>query len=453
MVYDHDLKLRFEPVEFPGFLSYLEVRPIGINNSNLLACLYNHCGPKKNFPKLFLVDENGEIVNEHNFPESSKITRSLCIADHDGKTRFNIVGADGHISVFDRDLQLVSEQDLKYSVYTKSSLHTDLNNDGAKEWIFTTSDQGLLITDGDFKNPVILHHHFPLCAKNSPIIMNGKDIPSLFLYYDDEYLTIRYSKNPMAPLRFLIYLGIYLAIWSFILLIQKLQMIRIRNNEKIHNQIVNLQLKSYRNQMDPHFTFNVFNTMAGKIRKESPDSYKAFIEFSNLIRKILLSSDSITRSIEDELSQLKSYLELEKLRFADRVNYVIQVGDEVDQDMHIPKMVLQTYVENAVKHGIRHKPDSGTVSIQIRKQNNAISIEIKDDGVGREKAKELATDSTGFGLKLMDNYFHLFNEYNVVKIKHEIIDLYDEQNNPAGTKVKILIPLNFSYKLKKHGKR
>ncbi len=113
-------------------------------------------------------------------------------------------------------------------------------------------------------------------------------------------------------------------------------------------------------------------------------------------------------------------------------------------------MILQIYVENAIKHGIMHKEGQGQVSIQIRKLAKDLEIEIKDDGIGRKKAKEISTaNSNGFGLKIMDNYISLFNTYNISKISSEIHDIYDDANLPMGTKVLIYIPLNFSYRLGK----
>lgn len=448
MVYNHDLKLRFEPLKFSGFLSALQIEPIELDNQKLLVCFYNHLGTLENFPKLLLLNGTGTLIKELNFPKSSKIERSLRVSYDQNTIQFNIIDAKGKINVYNRDFKLIKEHHLNYDIRPYTT-RVDLDNNGSKEWLFSSIDNGLLITDQDFRNPVILKHHFPLNSSPSPIIMNGIGTPSMFLYFKNEYIIIKYGKNPLADLKYLVYIGIYLAVWLFISFIRKLQLIQLQKNERIRSQIVNLQLKSYRSQMDPHFTFNVFNTIAYKIKKENPKSYAAFMEFSNLIRKMLLSSDSITRSIEDELSHLKSYLELEKLRLPDKLSYSIAVEKEIDMSTLIPKMILQTYVENAIKHGIRHKNESGSVTILISKNNNNLLIEIIDDGIGREQAKAYSNDSTGFGLKIMDNYFSLFNEYNVSKITYEIIDLFDDQQLPKGTKVKILVPLNFSYKLKK----
>ncbi len=225
------------------------------------------------------------------------------------------------------------------------------------------------------------------------------------------------------------------------------QLVQLEKKNRIRNEIVQLQLKNMKNQMNPHFTFNVFNAIASKIRKESPKTYPDFIQFSKLIRNILESSDKITRSLSEEISYLESYLELEKLRFPDKFDYVIEMDDGIDTSTKVPKMILQTYVENAIKHGIRHKERKGHIEVSITSDNKNITISIKDDGVGRAKAKELSTDSTGFGLQIMENYYRLFNEYNEARIAHEIIDLYDNTGKPSGTKVVVSIPLKFSYRI------
>jgi len=450
MAFDHRLKLLFEPIEFPGFRSKLDVLPVSINDSNFFAGFYNHTGPKDNYPKLFLVNTKGEIIREHKFPKSSRIPRSLHITKNKGKTLFNVFDAKGFISVFDQEFQLISEHKLSFPT-SNAPIYIDLDKNETEEWIFET-EGGLLISDTDFKHPVIFMHHFPINFYEFSIILNGDDRPTLFFYSDNEFVSLQYFNNPLALLRFPIYMGIYLSIWFFIVLIRKLQLIQIKKQESIRNQIVNLQLKGFRNQIDPHFTFNVFNTIASMIRKENPKTYPHFIQFSKLIRNILESSDKITRTLEEEINYLESYLELEKLRFSDKFDYSIKIENNIDISKKIPKMILQTYVENAIKHGIKHKKGKGLVNVKISKIKNSISFEITDDGIGREKAKEVSKNSTGFGLKIMDNYFKLFNEYNDTKIKYEIIDLFDKQNIPAGTKVRILIPLNFSYKLKKLGK-
>ncbi|MBN1197909.1 MAG: histidine kinase, partial [Bacteroidales bacterium] len=225
-----------------------------------------------------------------------------------------------------------------------------------------------------------------------------------------------------------------------------------QRRELVKRQIMELQLKAIKNQMDPHFTFNVFNTIAALIQQENPSIYKPFLIFTKLIHNTLESTDKIIMPLSLEIDFLRNYLDLELLRTPNKFDYFIDVSDEIDVNRKVPKMLLQIYVENAVKHGLRHKSDKGWLKVSVEQSDQSLKIEVTDNGIGRAKAKEISTDSTGFGLKIMENYFNLFNEFNNSKIQHEIIDLFDNENHPMGTKVRILIPLHFSYKFIGHGR-
>jgi sensor histidine kinase YesM len=220
--------------------------------------------------------------------------------------------------------------------------------------------------------------------------------------------------------------------------------------EKIETEkkITELQLNTIRGQIDPHFTFNVINSIASVIYKEDKESaMKMFNKFSNLLRVVITSSAKTYRSIDDEISFVKNYLEIEKFRFKDKFEYSITLDKNVDKYKNIPKMVIQTHVENAIKHGLMHKEKEGKLSISIKCNDNENIIIIEDNGIGREKAKHLSTKSTGIGLKIINSYYDLFNKYNKEKIIQEIIDLEDVSDNSSGTKIIIKIPLNFNFKL------
>lgn len=447
MAFDSDFNLLFDPIEFPGITSSVTVYPVEMKGNYVLVCFYNHCGPLDNYPKLFILDMNGIIINEYNFPKSIKIRRDLVITSDKEIIHFNIIDENGKIQVFNDKLEIINEYELNVKV-SPTFWTYDLNNDGNEERIINTNHRsGFLITDNNFSNIIEMTFDFPVVFSETSIIKNGDNLPSILITGDKKYTIAKYENNVLYYLQYLIYISIFLFIWFFIILIRKLQMIQIKKKEKIQKEIVNLQLKSFRNQMDPHFTFNVFNTIAHKIQEESPKSYKAFMEFSNIVRSTLISSEKITRSIDEELNQLVSYLELEKIRFPDKLTYSINIDKNIDHSMHVPKMILQTYVENAIKHGIRHKKSKGNVSIKLYRSDKYVYFQITDDGVGREKSKEYSGDSTGFGLKIMNNYFKLFNENNSSKIKSEIIDLYDDNKQPAGTQVTIAIPINFKMSL------
>jgi LytS/YehU family sensor histidine kinase len=137
-----------------------------------------------------------------------------------------------------------------------------------------------------------------------------------------------------------------------------------------------------------------------------------------------------------------NYLKIEEFRFEEKFDYKISVEDKVDIETNIPKMLIYTFVENSIKHGIRHLKTDGYLSINITRKNGSIIVEIEDNGVGRKKAAEYDQFSTGKGLKILDQIIQLFYDLEKVKISYEIKDLFDNFNNSKGTQVVITIPLS-----------
>jgi LytS/YehU family sensor histidine kinase len=211
-------------------------------------------------------------------------------------------------------------------------------------------------------------------------------------------------------------------------------------------QFTQLQLKTIKNQMDPHFTFNAITSLGTLIyTAQKEQAYDYLVKFSDLIRKTLESSDKVTRTLQEELDFIRQYLDLQKYRYKDHFEYQIKVAPSVNVLDPIPRMLIETHVENALKHGLVHSDKKGLIEINISREGRTLKIEITDNGIGREKAKEYARNSTKIGLKVSEQFYTLINKYNKEKITREIIDLYDADGNPAGTKVIIRIPEGMEY--------
>ncbi|MCX6271323.1 MAG: histidine kinase [Bacteroidetes bacterium] len=209
--------------------------------------------------------------------------------------------------------------------------------------------------------------------------------------------------------------------------------------------MIDLQLKTIRNQIDPHFTFNAMNSIGAVIYKEDKQkAYRFFTRFSSLIRAVLESSDKTERSLHEEIEFVTNYLELEKLRFKEKFSYKIEIEPDIDPGLRIPKLIIQAYVENAIKHGLMHRESDGLLSIRLSKKPGLVLIEVNDNGVGRTASKEYNKNnpaSTGKGLRIMDEYYELFEKLYHVKIRAEVTDLFGEKGEAAGTKVSIFIPI------------
>jgi two-component sensor histidine kinase len=219
----------------------------------------------------------------------------------------------------------------------------------------------------------------------------------------------------------------------------------IQENEK---KIAEFQLLSIKNQIDPHFTYNAINSIAAAVAKEDKElAYRFFVKLSRLMRSILQSSDKLTRTLEEELAFVQDYLEIQKFRHKDRFDFVIEISPEVDLSRGVPKMCIQTFVENALKHGLLHSEKNGLLTITIKDFPDRHILEIQDNGIGREKAKSYSENSAGKGLQILKGYFDYFNRYNQQSIYWETTDLWQDDGTSGGTSVRIILPKDFIFNL------
>ena len=144
------------------------------------------------------------------------------------------------------------------------------------------------------------------------------------------------------------------------------------------------ELKALQSQINPHFLFNVLNTMTSLIRTNPEKAREVTIDLSNYLRYNL---DNNVKSVEliKELNQVDTYIKIEKVRFGDKLNIIYDV-DESLYNFQIPSLIIQPLVENSIKHGILKKRDNGCVKIIIKKIDKDIEITIEDDGVGIEQS-------------------------------------------------------------------
>ena len=143
------------------------------------------------------------------------------------------------------------------------------------------------------------------------------------------------------------------------------------------------ELKALQSQINPHFLFNVLNTMASLIRTNPEKAREVTIDLSSYLRYNL---DNNVKSVEliKELNQIDTYIKIEKVRFGNKLNILYDV-DESLYNFQIPSLIIQPLVENSIKHGILKKRDNGCVKIIIKKIGKDIEVIIEDDGIGIEQ--------------------------------------------------------------------
>lgn len=243
--------------------------------------------------------------------------------------------------------------------------------------------------------------------------------------------------------RFLLAALIALAISTVIIAL----IIYKRNKMRIQQKIVDLKQQNLRNQMNPHFIFNTLNSIQYFLFKNDKSSSSKYLtKFARLLNLIFENSKSNSVSINDELEALRLYLELEKLRFKEKLEYTIEIDENIDLlDYKIPPLILQPFVENSILHGIMPKQERGNIEIELKLIDEIITCSIKDNGIGREKAMEIKMQKDishkSLGTKISEDRIKNFNLLYRKKLKVNYVDLKDEVNNPLGTKVLLSFPV------------
>ena len=199
--------------------------------------------------------------------------------------------------------------------------------------------------------------------------------------------------------------------------------------------------------MNPHFVFNCLGSISSFIVQNGTDSaIKYLSKFSKLMRLTLEYSKESLIPIDKEIESLQNYLELEQLRFNQKFDFNIAKSSEIEDDMALPPLLLQPFVENAIIHGLIPKSDKGTINIDFSVENNNLICAITDDGIGFMKSQELkenlvamhksmALDITRKRLEMMEAYTSKTANVNI----KEII----ENGKVTGTKVVLKLPIQY----------
>jgi LytS/YehU family sensor histidine kinase len=216
----------------------------------------------------------------------------------------------------------------------------------------------------------------------------------------------------------------------------------------LHTKI-ELQQKLLRSQMNPHFIFNAMTSIQNFIYKEEPQKAADYLSsVFKLMRSILEGSKHEYVSLEKEISTLRYYLILQQLCYQHKFDFVIDVDAEMDtENINVPPMIAQPFIENAIEHGISNKTDGkGMVTIRLKHQGEKFRLEIEDNGIGREKANEINKHRGDKHLSVATNITQeritLLNGNGSKKISMKIIDLRNGAGEATGTKVVFEFPLH-----------
>jgi PAS domain S-box-containing protein len=217
-----------------------------------------------------------------------------------------------------------------------------------------------------------------------------------------------------------------------------------QETEIAQNAYSELELRALQMQMNPHFIFNALNSIQSYIINKDEQMANFYLtKFAALIRQFLDSSRSKYISIDEEIANLKLYVEIEKLRFDNKFDYVFELDPKINKYNEIPTMLLQPFIENAINHGLRYKATKGFLRISFKDIDNRIVVRIEDNGVGRKAAEKIKSlSSQGYksqGLKITTHRIENYNKLNLENIEYKISDLLENSEN-LGTLVEIYFP-------------
>ena len=213
-------------------------------------------------------------------------------------------------------------------------------------------------------------------------------------------------------------------------------------------QFAELEIKSLRSQMNPHFLFNSLNSIRNYIIKNEPQIASNYLaDFASLMRKILDASEQSKISLTEEIEMLKLYLDLELMRFSNRFSYSFFVEEDIArEDFDIPSMVIQPFVENAIWHGLLNKESDAHLTINFKEiphNDHEILCEVIDNGIGRKNSQLFKNNLKKHHSKGVDITRERLKRLS--KKAHDqpiqFVDLEDEAGNSLGTQVNIYLPI------------
>ena len=432
-VFNAELKEEIKPIDFPkGLASHLRYEVLNEKKGELLVLYHNFSSINLGcfITKLCLMDENyssDSIVISENVGRDAKL---LPINENE----YYLYGTFGHFIRFDKNLNWLDDFEISQLKNGQLLKAADIYNDGINEYFFMDeSGHTFYAFFEGFKYEVdyIFQHQLSnatwvdLPQKNQFMIADTGEV-----YYFEIH------KNMLYFLRFPFYFFIYITAVLLFWLVQFSLKRQLEEKLRLQNQLHELQLKTLKNQLDPHFIFNTFNTIASVIKQgRNEEAYDVMVQFSKLLRKNMDSSNSIYTTLKDELSFVKDYLSIQKYRFEEMFEFKIIKDNNTNVNIEIPKMLIQIHVENALKHGIRPMQKNGVLIIRVFNEKQKTCISIEDNVIGREKSKILNKESSKIDLRALKQIIEANNKNHKNKITQEIIDLKDENGDAAGTKV------------------
>jgi hypothetical protein len=439
-IYNSNLEILYDPIIFKENKPSVQLFPLERGKDTLLIALVNEIRNMKNSKILFL-NKSMDILHEISLPQM--YTPGLYSFEEEGEIIYYISDED---STFFLD-------HMKYKtipVRIKGEL-VDISKGskgiGAKYLLLSKPNNVSLVNSKlrQASNKIPIPPGFLTVEK---IFDDNSGNMNYILYNDklSKYYTLRFAYRNIYDYRYLIYSLALISIYLIIFLIGWEIRIRAGMRRLIEQKSNILELQLLHTQLQPHFTFNILNTLGSMIyNNNKEEAYSYLLKFSSLLRVVLETDIDWKWTLKDEISFVEQYLNLENGRFPGKYKYKFVIGEDVKRDLLVPKMIMQIFVENALTHGLRTKQSDCKVFVTISMSGSYLTINITDNGIGRERASSLKPHRAGKSIALINEFMKSYNRVNRNKFKLRISDL-DPGSIETGTVVEIDIPIEFSEK-------
>ncbi len=223
--------------------------------------------------------------------------------------------------------------------------------------------------------------------------------------------------NESIPWRFLIGFLFYYLITTFYYVIIYYSRFneRIVQESEMKNLVTEAELKSLKFQINPHFIFNSLNSMSALTTIDPDKAREMILKLADFLRYTLANNEKQKNKLSDELKNIKLYLDIEKIRFEDKFEYIEEIQTECSE-MSVPNMILQPLFENAIKHAVYETLDKVTLKLTCRKDENFLRLSVEnnfDEGFSNKKG-------AGIGLKNIQSRLHLiYDQDNLMRVTKE----------------------------------
>ena len=441
MVLDEDLQFYKSPQPLSGPPSWASVEPFTLEGNNYLMT-YHRYRKDNNYEAIMAIyDESLSLVASRKFDGLQhgghymyRIPNGYDLRD------IKFLNGTG-IETFDFELQLVDSINNDNHFGYNVEVLLDADGDGEKEFVFLGLNK-IHVFRSNFVESSSLEVSIETRNPRTllSLIENGNNYPQIHIQLDGKRITALYQKNVWFRYRALVYPAIFLLLFGLFYLWVILQNRMVAKRFEKDRLISQLQLQSIKSQLDPHFTYNALNAVGSLIFKGEKDlAYQYLRGLTDLLRMVSADSSQVTWSVLEELEFVNRYLEIEKLRFKEKFIYKVTVKEDRLNGLELPKMSVLTFVENAIKHGLRNKDYDRKLDVEVMALRKGMKITIRDNGIGRTAAAKFSDESAGQGIKMMKKYFKQFNEATGKKAHFEVRDLFEYDLKASGTLIEITI--------------